>query len=122
MNKVIMIGRLTHEPELKITDSELKICRYRLAVQKEYKPKEADFFNCVAFKQGADFVSRWFHKGDMIAVIGHLSNSIYETASGEKRISTEIIVDKQYFCGNRAQNAEAHFEPINEADDEDMPF
>lgn len=118
MNKVIMMGRLTHDPEIKIIDNEKRLCRYRIAVARRYNPKEADFFNCVAFGKSADFVSRWFHKGDMIAIAGRLQNNNYETATGEKRTNTEIIIEEQSFCGGLVQNK---FEPVND-EDEDMPF
>lgn len=127
MNKVFLMGRLTNEPEVRITDSGARVCRYRIAVPREFRPKEADFFSCVAFNQAADFVAEYFSKGKGIIVLGRLTNNNYETKSGEKRYTTEITVERQYFpLGERAKTADSSEGPelfvTADDDDDDMPF
>ena len=124
MNKVVLMGRLTHDPELRTTETGINVCKYRIAVQRLYKKNEADFFNIVAFEKRGEFVSKYFHKGDMIALVGRLTTSVYETKNGEKRYTTEVIADEQEFCGGRAKAdaaAEGQFYPVDE-NDGDLPF
>ena len=127
MNKVILMGRLTHQPELKTTETGINVCKYRIAVQKLFKKDEADFFNIVAFEKRGEFVSRYFGKGDMIAIVGRLAVSSYKTKNGETRYSTEVIADEQYFCGGRTKRgseeaSEDDFYEVTDAEDGDLPF
>lgn len=104
MNKVILMGRLTREPELKQTPNGVNVCSFSIAVNRRYKNTEgnydADFVNCVAWRQTGEFVSKYFAKGRMIAVAGSLQTRTYEK-DGQKRYVTEVQVDEAYFCGDK---------------------
>lgn len=133
MNKVILMGRLTREPELKTTQSGTSVCNFSIAVNRRYKNAEgnydADFVNCVAWRQTGEFVSKYFTKGSMVAVVGSLQTRKYEK-DGQKRTVTEVLVDEAYFCGDKTDkpvnNERGTFVP--ETDDAffasaaDLPF
>ncbi len=109
LNKVLMSGRLTAEPEVKTTGDN-RYCKFAIACErpkrKGEEKAETDFFNCTAWNSNADVVSKWFGKGDMITIVGSLRNSTYEK-NGEKRTSTEVRVDEIHFSGgNKRNNAE----------------
>lgn len=104
LNKTILIGRLTRDPELKETQSGTSVCNFSIAVNRRYKNAEggydADFINCVAWRQTGEFVSRYFSKGRMIAVVGSLQTRNYEK-DGQRHYVTEVQVDEAYFCGDK---------------------
>ncbi len=109
MNKVILMGRLTKDPELRYTQGNpgTAVCRYSLAVNRSYKrdgEPDADFFNCVAFGNRGEFANKYLKKGTMIAVVGELRNGSYTDRDGNKRYSTEIVVIEHYFTGSNNQN------------------
>lgn len=110
LNKVILGGRLTAEPELKTTPSGISVVSFSIAVNRKPKPgkeTETDFFNVTAWRATADFVSRYFHKGSSICIVGQLQNSSWEK-DGQKHYKTEIIADEVFFVDskNDAQGAE----------------
>lgn len=121
MNKVILIGRLAKDPESRVTDKGLTICMYTLAVQRKTKNREADFFNCVAFGKGAEFVEKWFHKGDMMALVGHLQTSTYES-EGRTIYRVEVIGEEHKMCGSPRRNEERFIAVPDDGYDDDMPF
>lgn len=150
MNKVILMGRLTADPEMRYTQSNMGVARFSLAVDKRMKSqdgkRDADFFNIVAFDKSAEFVSKYFKKGQQVLVEGRLQNNNWTDKEGNKRISTEVIVEQTYFADskrdsngapasggyvprqNAPQQVEAAqpstgdgFYALNE-DDEDLPF
>ena len=94
-------GRLTHDPELKTTQAGTQFCRFSIACDRDFKntsgEKETDFFDCVAWRKTAEFVSRYFAKGRMIIVEGRMQNRSWTDKEGNKRRSTEIIVDAAHF-------------------------
>jgi single-strand DNA-binding protein len=109
-NKVIIGGRLTAEPELKTTQSGLSVVSFSVAVNRKVKQGEeqkADFFSVTAWKQTAEHISRWFHRGSSICIVGQLQNSSWEK-DGQKHYKTEIIADEVFFVDskNDAQGAE----------------
>ena len=139
MNKCIFIGRLAADPELRTTQSGISNCNFKIAVQRRYKDnngeRQADFFNCVAWRQTAEFVTRYFHKGDPIAVEGSMQNRSYDPQDGSKRYVTELIVDNVEMCGsaqNKQQNgdqmqhtmqqAQQTFGGFSVVDDDELPF
>lgn len=135
MNKIILMGRLTREPSVKVTDTGLRICNYTIAVNRRFDPKEADFFDCVAFGKAAEFVERWFQKGNMIAVVGRIELESYTGKDGINRKSTKVIADEHYFCGSKSKADESLKQPVTEEQaaevfysvdeeysDEDFPF
>lgn len=148
MNKVILMGRLTRNPELTYSQSSkpIAITRYSLAVNRSYKREgepDADFLNIVTFGKRAEFASKYFKKGQMISVVGEIRVRNWTDDSGTKRWTTEIIASEQHFAESRAsyqarseeathqsntpmekQNNESGtgFYPINEDLDDDLPF
>lgn len=103
MNSVILMGRLTANPELRTTNSGLNYCRFTVAVDRYSKgeDKKTDFINCVAWRQTAEFIERYFCKGKMIAVQGSLQTGSYTNKDGAKVYTTDVLVDKAYFCGDK---------------------
>lgn len=103
MNKVVLIGRMVRDAELKYTQSGTGVANFTLAVDRRFsKEREADFINCVAWNKTAEFVAQYFKKGQMMALEGHLQVSSYEV-DGQKRYKTEVIADAVEFCGGKAK-------------------
>lgn len=106
MNKVILMGRLTRDPEVRYTqaDEPLVITRYSLAVNRRYKRSgdtDVDFINCVAFGKVGEFAEKYFKKGRMVSVVGRLQNSGWTDKNGQKRYNTDVIVEEQYFAESK---------------------
>ena len=105
MNKVILVGRLTKDPELRATASGFNTANFSIAVQRNFKNREgnydADFVNCVAFRNQADFVSKYFKKGNMIGVEGRIQTRNYDAQDGSKRYVTEVVVENIEFVGSK---------------------
>lgn len=111
MNKVILTGRLTADPELRQTQSGIASCRFTVAVNRRYKNDkdghEADFINCQAWRQTAEFISKYFGKGSMICVEGSLRTGSYQDKnhSDVTHYTTDLLVDNVEFCGSRSDNS-----------------
>ena len=106
INQIVLMGRLTADPDYRTTQSGITVARFSVAVdrafQKQGEEKQTDFIPCVAWRQQADFVSKYFHKGNMIAVVGSLQSQRYEDKNtGAKRTSYEVSVDRISFCGSK---------------------
>lgn len=107
MNKVILMGRLTRDPEVSYSnrgDSSLAIGRFSIAVDRRFKREgepEADFFNCTAFGKQAEFVERYLHKGTKIVVVGRIQNDNYTNREGEKVYSVRVMVDEIEFAESK---------------------
>lgn len=127
MNKVTLIGRLTKEPELKLTAKQTAYCNFTLAVDRRFKDangdKQSDFINCVAWKQTADFINKYFHKGSRIGVCGSIQTRSYEDKNGQKVFITEVVVDEAEFVESRAAETKPE-KTDDEADglDGKLPF
>lgn len=111
MNKVILMGRLTADPELRQTTSGVASCRFNVAVNRRFTDKntgerQADFITCVAWRQTAEFVSRYFKKGSMIMVEGNLRTGSYQDRnhSDVTHYTTEVFVDNVEFTGSKAES------------------
>ena len=108
MNKVILMGRLTRDPEVRYSAGEnaLAIARYTLAVDRRFRREEAtaDFINCVSFGKTAEFAERYFHKGIRITVCGRIQTGSYTNREGQKVYTTEVVVEEQEFAESRAAN------------------
>ncbi len=107
MNKVILMGRLTRDPEVRYSQGgqQTAVCRYTLAVNRSYKREgepDADFINIVAFGNRGEFAGRYFKKGMMVAVVGELRISSYDDKDGNRRWSTDVVVSEQHFAESRA--------------------
>lgn len=107
MNICILMGRLTAAPELRSTQSGTSVLQFTLAVDRDYQKqgeeRQADFIYCVAWRQTAEFISRYFGKGAMIAVEGSIQTRNYEDKQGNKRTATELIVNKAHFTGEKKE-------------------
>ena len=109
MNKVILIGRLTRDPELRTTAGNLSVATFSLAVSRPYTPQNggdagADFINCVVWRRQAENLARYCHKGSQIAVEGRIQSRNYTAQDGSKRYVTEVLVDNLTFLGSRSDN------------------
>ena len=109
INKVILMGRLVADPELKHTQSDVPVVSTRIAVDRDFKSasgeRQADFIDIVCWRERAEFVSRYFRKGNMIAVVGSLQSRQFETKDGQKRTAYEVVCDQVSFTGEKASNA-----------------
>ena len=103
MNKVILKGRLTATPELKRTVSDIFVTDFSIAVNRRFNKETTDFINCQAWRTTAEFICKYFEKGQEIAVVGELHNDKWEK-DGETRYTSRVSVDEVYFCGSKADN------------------
>lgn len=130
MNNICITGRLTANPEIKTTTSGVPVCSLGVAVDRDYKvngEKVTDFIPCVFWRGTAEFVEKYFNKGDMIALVGSLESRKWEDKEGNKRISWEVKVDKVNFCGGKKETPQQDnvptFEDVSEElSGEDLPF
>ena len=139
MNKVILIGRLTADPDLRQTQSGISSCRFTVAVDRGFvrqgEDRQADFIDIIAWRQTAEFISKYFRKGSMIAVQGRIQTRTYEDKNGNKRKAVEIVADNVSFCGSKSEsgsysgdnNASSYNNStVNDfsavVDDDDLPF
>jgi len=134
MNVIAISGNLTAEPELKTTQNGLSVCSFTVAVKRPHTKDKTDFIDCVAWKEKAEFLTRYFRKGSRVEVAGHIETRIYGQ-EGAKRKATELICEDISFGGkkedgNESQDApapsyssapsEGNFEEIS--GDDDLPF
>lgn len=107
MNKVILIGRLVKDPEVKTTQSNNAVCSFTLAVDRKFKnadgERQADFLNCVAWRQQAELLGKYFQKGSRIGIVGNLQSRSYDDASGKKIYVTEVVVDEIEFVESKKE-------------------
>lgn len=127
LNKVIIGGRLTADPELKQTQGGISVCSFSVAVNRRTLPgaeQKADFFNVTAWRQTADFVARYFRKGSSICIVGALQNSSWTDQSGQKHYRTDIVADEVMFVDSKGEGQAATVAPqFSEVDpDEGLPF
>ena len=131
MNKVILKGRLTANPELKTTTTDITVCDFSVAVNRRFNKEQTDFINCQAWRQTAEFINKYFTKGQEILVIGELHIEKWDK-DGETRYATRVVVDEVEFCGNKENNKSqkdidtntedfAKFTPVEDLTD-DLPF
>ena len=140
LNKVILVGRLAADPELKSTQGGVSVSSFTVAVNRPYSKdgqQTADFISCVAWRQTAEFIAKHFHKGNSICLMGSIQTRSYDDQSGVKRYVTEVICDEARFVDSKADSAPANsnavgympeaytgggnFEEISGGDD-DLPF
>jgi single-strand DNA-binding protein len=136
LNKSILMGRLTRDPELRNTQSGASVASFTLAVDRDFKSngeREADFIDIVAWKNTAEFVSKYFSKGTMAAVSGRLQIRDWTDKDGNKRKSAEIVADNVYFAESKKRDglaqakrdlddlANSKFEELDD-DDGELPF
>jgi single-strand DNA-binding protein len=111
INKTILLGRVASEPNLKQTQSGVSVLSFTVAVERSYtkqgEEKQADFISCVAWKNTAEFISKYFSKGRMIAIEGNLRTRTYEDKNGSKHYVTEVYVDSVSFTGEAKQDGKS---------------
>lgn len=133
MNKVILIGNLTRDPELSATLSGVSVCKISIAVNRNFTnangERECDYFNLVAWRQLADNCGKYLSKGKKIAVVGNLQTRSYETQGGDRRYVTEVMADEVEFLSPRdeQQNSEPEApakkpQQASMYGDDDLPF
>lgn len=143
INAVVLMGRLVRDPEIRTTTSGKSVCSFSLAVERDFQREErqADFFDCTAWGNTADFIEKYFHKGRMIALQGRLQSRTCKDREGNNRKVVEVVADKVSFTGEKAEstagkeapketkeppaayesgNLSEGFEALS--DDEDLPF
>ncbi len=146
INNVVLMGRLVATPELRSTGTGVSVASFTIAVDRAYakqgEQRQADFIDCVAWRNTAEFITRYFQKGSMIAITGNIQTRTYEDKNGIKRKAVEVVVDNASFCGSKAESgttggysapaapaapapsftsgSESDFEEISE--DDDLPF
>ena len=138
MNKVMLIGNLTRDPELTTTNSGVSVCRFSLAVQRRFGSSDngpqADFFNIVVWRGLGENCHKFLKKGSKCCVIGRLQNSSYEAQDGTKRYTTDIVADDVEFLGTKPSDSgenvvssapkasEANVAELEPIDDDSLPF
>lgn len=143
MNKAILVGNLTRDPEMRTTPNGVSVTSFTVAVNRRYKSQDGqqqtDFINCVAWRSTAEFVAKHFTKGSRIGVVGTIQTRTYDDQNGNKRYVTEVVADEVEFAGSKTQNQDmqkpteqesrtadelfaedlADFQPL---DDSELPF
>lgn len=107
LNRVVLMGRMVADPELKTTNTGISVTSFRIAVDRSYvkngEQRQADFFDIVAWRSSAEFVCRHFTKGSLIAVDGQLQTRQYQTKDGQNRSIVEVVADSVSFTGERKE-------------------
>ena len=128
LNTVVLMGRLTKDPELRQTPQGISVAQFSLAVERNYlkgKVKQTDFINIIAWRNTADFVSKYFTKGQLVAVRGRLQTRTWQDQSGQKRYATDVVADEVFFAESRGKTEQTDENPIMEGfsvSDENLPF
>lgn len=141
LNKVILMGRFTRDPELRSTPQGISTCAFSVAVDRNFvrpgEERKADFINCVAWRQTAEFISKYFKKGSMVALEGSIQTRSWDDQEGKKRYATEVIVNQVYFAESKRDSQSSvgddSFAPVNDfgslpepispmGTDDDLPF
>lgn len=128
LNHIVLMGRLTRDPELRTTQSGVNVASFTIACERDFAQngeREADFLNCVAWRGTGEFVSKYFRKGSMIVVSGRLGIRKWDDRNGNKRESPEITCDSVYFGESKERSAEKSYQPQQYEElpnDGDLPF
>ena len=132
MNKAILVGRLTKDPELRATTSGVSVASFTVACDRKYvkqgEERKADFINCIAWRQSAEVLSRYCKKGDRIALEGTIQVRDWQDNDGKKHYVTEVAVEQWEFAQSKTEgapatsNTEADLDGFMPVDDEDLPF
>lgn len=136
MNKVILTGRLTRDPEVRYSQNDTAVARYTLAVDRLYNRENepsADFIRCVCFNKTAEFAETYLRKGIKISVVGHIQTGSYTNRDGQTVYTTDVVVENQEFCESRSSSSAApstqpssdsadRFMNIPDGIDDELPF
>ena len=110
LNKSILGGRLTADPELKQTTSGVSVCSFTLAVNRKFQKEgeqQVDFINCVAWRQTAEFICKYFKKGSSLCIVGNIQTRTWTDQNNQKRYATEVIVDEAVFVDSKSEGGQA---------------
>lgn len=130
MNKVILLGRLTKDPDVRYTQStNTMVTSFTLAVNRRFvkqgEERQADFINCVAWNKTAEFVSKYFKKGQQVGVIGRIQTRNYDDEQGIKHYVTEVIAEEVYFAGDKKDATQNDIQTTDDfeiTNSDDLPF
>ena len=132
LNHIVIMGRLTKDPELRYTQSKIPVANFTVAVDRDYQQggeKQVDFIECIAWRQGAEFISKYFHKGSMIVVTGSLQSRRWQDRDGNNRITWEIQTEHTYFGDTKRDDQKSSLRPaakndyrVMEGTGDDNPF
>ena len=134
MNKIVLMGRLTRDPEVRYTQTNnVQVTNFTLAVNRKFakqgEERQADFINIVAWNKTAEFVSKYFKKGQQVGIIGRLQTRNWEDEQGQKHYATEVVAEETYFADTKKENnvsAEQELKnagvEVNVIGDSDLPF
>jgi single-strand DNA-binding protein len=121
MNKVILVGNLTKTPELKQTQNGILFSNFTVAVSRRFSKdgqQQTDFINCVAWRQQAEFLCKYFQKGSSIQLCGNIQTRSWENSQGQIQYITEVVVEELAFNGKKSDNNESRYNPEQE---EELP-
>jgi len=107
MNKVILVGRLTADVELKRTANDVPVARFTIAINRSHQKDITDFIDCTAWRGIAEFISKYFKKGNMIAIVGSITTGVWDDENGNKRKRVDVVVDEAYFTGGKNDGSRA---------------
>lgn len=127
LNMITIMGRLTKDPELRYTAQNTAVTTFTIAVDRDYQSggseRQTDFINCVAWRQSAEFVSKYFHKGSMAVVSGRLQSRKWQDNEGANRIAWEVVADSVYFGETKKTDAQPSTPKFVEVEaDGELPF
>lgn len=130
MNLLILMGRLTKDPELKHITSGIAVTSFTIAVNRQKKDDKADFIDCVAWGNTAEFIAKYFTKGQMINTVGRLQVREYTDKDGNKHRVSEDVVDRAFFCGDKKSGGKLgapaevfeELDELDELDERELPF
>lgn len=141
INKVVLMGRLTKDPEMRYTASQLPVASFTLAVERSFvkqgEERQADFINISAFSKTAEFVSKYFVKGQLVAVVGRIQTRSWDDNEGKKRYATDVVAEEVHFAESKRDGNSNAQRPSNndyqspatdndfietETDEENLPF
>lgn len=132
MNKIIIKGRLAKDPELKKTNSGKVLCNFSVAVGRNFDYEITDFFDCTAWNNNAEFISKYFSKGKEILIDGEMQSDKFKDKNGNNRTSWKVIVNRAEFCGSKGEsentpnhnNSAADIDDLDDLEDleDDLPF
>ena len=134
MNKIVLMGRLTRDPEVRYTKTDnVQVTNFTLAVNRRFskqgEERQADFINIVAWNKTAEFVSKYFKKGQQVGIIGRLQTRNWEDEQGQKHYATEVVAEETYFADTKKENNTSVEQElkntgveVNVIEDSDLPF
>jgi single-strand DNA-binding protein len=124
LNKIIIMGRIVRDPDLRYTQNQKPVVSFTLAVDRDGQEKQTDFIDCVAWNKTAEFVDQWFSKGQMAVVEGRLQIRDWIDRDGDKRRSAEVLCDRVFFGEAKKKDGQKAESKLQEIDDTEghLPF